>query len=122
MLFRSLRHAPQASERARKLFATVAGRARSTRPAHVPTAPAAAGDATLQGLDARVAAAEAALADLQGQMLESSEVIKALSEQNTQLIRQVEIQRMRLIRLTVTTIVLAVVVLVSLIWLLQRAR
>lgn len=45
---------------------------------------------------ARIGQIEAALAELQGQMMVSSELIKALSEQNTQLILRVQTLRVRL--------------------------
>ena len=66
----------------------------------------AQGIATLQ---ARLAALETEAADLHGQMVSSSELIKALAEQNTQLIRRIETSRVRLLWLAVATAAIAVV-------------
>jgi type VI protein secretion system component VasF len=55
---------------------------------------------------------EEAVKDLSDQMQASSEVIKALADQNTQLIQRVELNRVRLHRLAVLAAV-AVVVLVA---------
>jgi hypothetical protein len=48
-------------------------------------------------------------------MLESSQLIKALADQNTQLIRRVEVNRIRVLWLTGITIILGVVVAISLV-------
>lgn len=56
-------------------------------------------------LEARMAAAEAEVSDLHHQMLESSELIKALADQNAQLIKRIEVNRVRLRWLTVITAV-----------------
>jgi hypothetical protein len=44
-----------------------------------------------------VAELQVAVADLHQQMLASSELIQALADQNTQLIRRVEVNRVRLL-------------------------
>jgi hypothetical protein len=60
-------------------------------------APGAAPDAAaLAQVQARLAALEAEASDLHEQMRASSEVIKALAEQNAQLIRGIESNRIRL--------------------------
>jgi cytochrome c-type biogenesis protein CcmH/NrfG len=62
----------------------------------------------------QVAAMEAAAADLHEQMLASSELIKALAEQNTQLIRRVEANRVRVLWLAAAMVVVGVVAAASL--------
>ncbi|MDP1899430.1 MAG: hypothetical protein Q8K96_03110, partial [Rubrivivax sp.] len=54
------------------------------------------------------AALETAVADLHGQMFASSELIKALAEQNAQLVKRVEANRVRMLWLTAATGVLAI--------------
>lgn len=90
-------NAPQVLEGARKLWKTVArspAPALPPEPAQVPEAAAApapelATRSELQALAATVSA-------LHGQMAESSALIEALADQNAQLIRQIESNRVRL--------------------------
>ena len=105
-----IRNAPKVAEGAKKLWDTVSRKqpaleasAASARPALSPEAQAIA------LLQAQLAAAEAAISDLHHQMLESTELIKALAEQNTQLIRRVEVNRIRVLWLAGITVVLAVI-------------
>ena len=88
-------NAPQVVEGARKLWKTVArSPALPPEPAQAPEAAAApapelATRSELQALAATVSA-------LHGQMAESSALIEALADQNAQLIRQIESNRVRL--------------------------
>lgn len=66
-------------------------------------------------LQAQVVSLEALTADLHSQMLASSELITALAEQNAQLVKRVEVNRMRLLWLAAVTAVLAVVVISQLV-------
>lgn len=90
-----IKSAPAVAEGARKLWDTV-GRKRA--PAVVDAAqegaPALSGDDRLLQ---RLAAAEAEIATLHEQMQASSALIKALAEQNTELIRRAETQRVRMV-------------------------
>jgi Sec7-like guanine-nucleotide exchange factor len=52
---------------------------------------------------------EASVSDLQAQMLASSELIKELAEQNTQLIKRIETNRVRLLWLSMITSVIAII-------------
>jgi uncharacterized protein involved in exopolysaccharide biosynthesis len=65
---------------------------------------------TLEALEARAAALEAAVSDLHRQMLASSELIKELAEQNAQLVKRIEANRKRTLWLGVATLVLAIYV------------
>src|SRR5512143_1837572 len=105
-----IRNAPKVAEGAKKLWDTVSRKqpaleasAASARPALSPEAQAIA------LLQAQLAAAEAEISDLHHQMLESTELINALAEQNTQLIRRVEVNRIRVLWLAGITVVLAVI-------------
>ncbi len=101
-----IKNAPKVAEGAKKLWNTVGKKS----PAQAPTSelatpaltPAAQAIASLQS---RLAALEAATSDLHDQMLASSELIKALAEQNTQLIRRAEVNRVRLLALAGVTAV-----------------
>lgn len=86
-------NAPKITDGAKKLWKSVARKPQGAEPAAAtevaPGMPSAAEWAQ------RLAGNEAKLAELHGQMLASAEIIKALSEQNTQLIQRVEQNRKR---------------------------
>jgi len=103
-------NAPKIADGAKKLWSTVA---KKPAAADLPGAnaqralsPEAQSIATLQ---AQLAAAAAEVSDLHNQMLESSELIKALADQNTQLIKRVEVGRIRLLWLAGAVAVLGLV-------------
>jgi hypothetical protein len=77
---------------------------------------------TLATLHARVSVLEAAVADLHGQMLASSELITTLAEQNAQLVQRIEANRVRLCWLGFATGVLAVAVIFGLVALMTGTR
>ena len=109
-----IRNAPKVADGAKKLWNAVAKK--SPTPKLPPeSAPALSCDAeAISTLQAQLAAVEAQASDLHNQMLASSELIKALADQNAQLIKRVEANRIRLLWLTATTVVLGIVVLVNL--------
>ena len=103
------RKAPEVAESAKKLWNTIAKN--SSKPeieVQTETTLFASEDQEIKWLKERLAANEAAYADLHNQMLASAELIKALAEQNTQLINAVELNRKRLVRLTVVTTMVAI--------------
>jgi hypothetical protein len=106
-------NAPKVVDGAKTLWNTVA---KKPVAAKAPAAPAAA-KATLEG---RLASMEEAVSDLQTQMRASTEIIKELADQNAQLIRRIEANRVRVLWLTAVTVGLAVVVLVGILVLLSR--
>lgn len=83
-------NAPKVADAAKKLWNTV-GR----KPADTPDASAAAQPGAARSPQARLDAVESRLAELHAQMLASSELIKALAEQNAQLVERVEKHRVR---------------------------
>lgn len=103
-------NAPKVAEGAKKLWNTVA---RNSAPADPRAARARAvvnpADATPEGLQTRLASLEATVSDLHAQMLASSELIKALAEQNTQLVARVEANRVRALRIGVALVVVAAI-------------
>ena len=94
--------APKVAEGAKKLWKTVV---KKPSPAAIPDSPA---------LEARVIALEAAVSELHGQMLTSSELIKTLAEQNAQLIQRIETLRVRELWLSATTVAFALAALFGL--------
>lgn len=105
-----IRNAPKVAEGAKKLWNAVAGKsAVPNPPVVVPRSDSVTGVGSLTALDARVVALESAVADLHAQMLASSEIIKALADQNTQLIRRVEANRVRVAWLSAIAVVAVIV-------------
>jgi hypothetical protein len=108
-------NAPKIAEGAKKLWGTVARKqpaaASSSAGAGISLSSNAQAVAVLQS---RLDAAEAQLADLHNQMLESSELIKALAEQNTQLIKRVQVNRVRVLWLAGAVVVSGILAAISL--------
>ncbi|MBT9538748.1 hypothetical protein [Thiobacillus sp.] len=103
-----IKNAPKLADGAKKLWDAVAGH--PVQPAATKPQPdAAPGTPNLAALEARTLALEAAVSDLHSQMFASSELIKALAEQNTQLVQRVEANRVRVVWLSAAVAVLAIV-------------
>ena len=103
-------NAPKVADGARKLWSTVAKKPAPVEPAAPEAAPPlSVQDRALAELQGQVASLESAVADLHGQMLASSELIKDLADQNTQLIVRVEANRRRALRLGVALAITALV-------------
>lgn len=104
-----VRNAPAVADGAKKLWKSVARTATSAVTEEAAVADPAAHDAdALSVMESRVAALERSVADLRQEMLASSEVIKALADQNTQLIHRVETMRVRILWLAAGVAVSAV--------------
>ena len=92
-----VRNAPKVAAGAKKLWNAVGKKplpaSDTALDAQMPLSPEAQ---ALSALAARIQELETATADLQNQMVASSELIKALAEQNTQLIFRIETLRIRL--------------------------
>ena len=93
-----VRNAPKVAAGAKKLWNAVgkgppSGSGTAQQGAQAALSPEAQAHFALA---ARVQELETATADLQSQMVASSELIQALAEQNTQLILRIETQRIRL--------------------------
>ena len=114
-------NAPKLAEGARKLWNKAAS---SPAPQQAPAAaepPAASPESqAIAALETRARSLEAAITDLHGQMLASSELIKALADQNAQLVARVEAHRVRVLWLSVTTGVFAAIALLAVVLMLVR--
>jgi septal ring factor EnvC (AmiA/AmiB activator) len=114
-------NAPKVAAGAKKLWAAVG------RKTHAGAQVADATQASLSpearaitALTAHVSELETAVKELQEQMLASSELIKALAEQNTQLIFRIETQRRRMAWLAGALVLVGMAALASLVLLLAR--
>lgn len=114
-------NAPKLADGAKKLWSTVGGTAAAQEvpvaQAEQVSSPAAQ---AVAALEARALALEAAVQDLHGQMRASAELIKALAEQNAQLVARLETLRVRLLWLGATGGVLALAALLGLLLALMR--
>ena len=109
-------NAPKVADGAKKLWSAVAKKPPGAEVPSTVAQPELSPDAhTNAKLQAQLAAALAEIATLHDQMLESSELIKALADQNTQLIKRVEVNRIRVLWLAGVMAVLGVVVVINLI-------
>lgn len=114
-------NAPKVADGAKKLWNTVVKKTPSPDLPAADAQPALSPEAqAIAALQAQLAAVEAAAADLHNQMLASSELIKALAEQNTQLIKRVEVNRIRVHWLAGGTVLLGIVAAASLVLTLVR--
>ena len=91
-----VRNAPKVAVGAKKLWNSVRKKPLSGA-SPVADAPAASAVQSVPMLALRIQELETDAADLQAQMVASSEVIKALADQNTQLIIRVETLRVRML-------------------------
>lgn len=102
-----VRNAPKVAVGAKKLWNSVRKKPLSGA-SPVADAPAAFAVQSVPMLALRIQELETDAADLQAQMVASSEVIKALADQNTQLIIRVETLRVRMLWLAGTLAVVGV--------------
>jgi hypothetical protein len=108
-------NAPKVADGAKKLWSAVAKKPPAAELATASAQPALSPEAqSIAILQAQLAAAEAEVSDLHNQMLESSQLIKALADQNTQLIKRIEVNRLRVLWLAGAMVVLVVVAAINL--------
>jgi hypothetical protein len=103
-------NAPAVAEGARKLWNTVSKKPSGASKQSGPSQDEAAEPA----LEARVGVLVSQVADLHAQMLASSKLIRALADQNGQLIARVEVLRRRILLLSVAMAATAVVAITGL--------
>ena len=99
-----INNAPKVANSAKKLWNTVA------KKTHLPEV--SVSEPLAMSESQAIASLEAAVSDLQAQMLASSELIKELADQNAQLIGRIETNRVRLLWLSAVTAAIAIVALV----------
>lgn len=114
-------NAPKVADGALKLWNAVTSRKKqdSSQNEH----PAVAADAAPSEADllkARLLRLDDNVKSLQDQMQASSELIKALAEQNAQLVQRIELNRVRLVRYAVATVSVGLVLLAVVIYVLVR--
>lgn len=107
-------NAPKVADGAKKLWNSVGKKAPQPAPDAAP--PSEPDSDTLGELQTRLAAMEVATRDLHEQMLASSEVIKALAEQNGQLLLGIEAHRVRLRRLYFAVLIIGIIAVAGLAW------
>lgn len=108
-----IKNAPRVADGAKKLWSAVAKKPPIPGSLHAQASQRAP-DASLAQLQQQLDTAVAEIADLHQQMLESSALIQALAEQNAQLIKRVETNRLRVLALGG---VVALVLLIAAVWL-----
>ena len=107
-------NAPKLAEGAKKLWNKAASNPAPQEAPEPAAAPTASPESqAIAALEVRAKAMEASLADLHGQLLASSELIKALADQNAQLVARVEANRVRVLWLSVATGVIALIALLG---------
>ena len=102
-----IENAPKVAQGAKKLWDKV-GKKPVADAATEPHWPATGAEPTLAQLQAQVSGLQLATADLHQQMLDCTELVKTLAEQNSQLVKRVETNRKRVLWLAVLWLVLAV--------------
>ena len=107
-------NAPRLANEAKKLWSTVAKTLPTPEPSPTQTSHSLDSQ-SLALLQADLELVITEVTDLHKQMLESSQLIKALADQNTQLIRRIEVQRIRTLWLAGITAVLGVVAVINLV-------
>lgn len=116
-------NAPAITDGAKRLWNTVAKKSPPAGPGEGATATAgaprtsavSAADEALVRLQRRLDEVNTTVTELHGQMLASSELIKALADQNAELIKRIEANRLRLLWLSGAVAVVAVVAVASLV-------
>lgn len=107
-------NAPLVADGAKKLWKSVGKKPPMPAQPGSPVVQVESESQAVMLLQTRILTLEATTADLHSQMLASSELINALAEQNTQLVKRVEVNRTRVLWLAGVTVVLAVTVLAKL--------
>ena len=91
-----VRNAPKVAAGAKKLWDNVANKSAANPDVAADGSGLAPGPATLEGLQQQVLSLQAASANLQQRLIESSDLIGTLAEQNAQLIQGMQVLRRRL--------------------------
>lgn len=109
--------APLVADGAKQLWKAVSRKPPLREPSTLDTnPPSTPGSPAIESLASRIAALETRVDDLHVQMLKSSELIKVLADQNVQLVKRVEANRVRTLWLAGATVVAAIAALASLVF------
>ena len=100
-----IHNAPKVAEGAKKLWKSVSGKSAQTPAGRGGSqVPASAEALSPVAMEARIRELEGVVAELHTQMLASSELMKQLAEQNTQLVQRIETNRVRTLWLAVISV------------------
>lgn len=105
------KNAPVIAENAKKLWGTVARRA-PKQELEIPNV-FTSEDQEINWLKEKLITIETEYSNLHTQMLTTSEIIKALADQNTQLIKSIELFRKRILKLAGFTIIIGIIAMYS---------
>lgn len=110
-----INNAPKVADGAKKLWKSVSGKSSvASTPKSASQVPVSAEALSPVAMEARIRELEEVVGELHAQMVASSELMKQLAEQNTQLVQRIEANRVRtlwLAALSVAGLVIAVVAL-----------
>jgi cytochrome c-type biogenesis protein CcmH/NrfG len=111
-----IKNAPKVAEGAKKLWSSVGKKSpvQAVSDDNVNRAPLTESE-SIALLQSRLTSMESELSELHNQMLASSDLIKTLAEQNAQLIKHIEENRVRIKWLAVVVALMVVVVVLSLV-------
>lgn len=113
--------APEIADGAKKLWKAVAKKTlASETPTEAQPSELSPEALSLASLQTQLTAAEARITDLHTQMLESTELIEALADQNAQLIKRLVVNRIRTLWLTGVVALLGVVTVITFVLTLSR--
>lgn len=101
-----IKNAPRVADGAKKLWSAVAKKPPVPEALHDNASPRPPDTPSLAQLQQQLDTAVVEIANLHQQMLESSALIQALAEQNAQLIKRVETNRLRVLTLGAVLVVL----------------
>ncbi len=111
-----INNAPKVTDGAKKLWNAVAGKPSLAGASDWPEKSGASVESeSVIRLEARISTLEAAILDLHDQMLASTELIKALADQNVQLIQRIETTRVRVLWLSAATALVAMTTMLGLV-------
>lgn len=113
-------NAPKVADAAAKLWNAVTRKKPDQSPDTNAKPVADTAQSESEVLNKRLVAMEEHILRLEEQMGASAELIKALAEQNTQLVRKIEINSVRLLRLATATVIGAVALVGIIVYLLLR--
>jgi len=115
-----VRNSPKIADEAKKLWSTITNKPNAEIVLEADQYNLSSGfssdNNTVETLQKRLAALEIASANLHSQMLASTELIQALAEQNAQLIKKIELSRIRILRLIGIGAVIGLIAIFNLIY------
>ncbi|WP_020166688.1 MULTISPECIES: hypothetical protein [Methylotenera] len=115
-----VRNSPKIADEAKKLWSTITNKPNAESELEANRYKLSSGlsseNNTVESLQKRLATVESACANLHNQMLASTELIQALAEQNAQLIKKIELSRVRILRLIGVGAVIGLIAIFNLIY------